>query len=660
MPKFYVCSAGKRSESYAKENFDRIIANSAYILDEKAEQKGPYDEILPGSILLLKYNGLLVAYGKAIKLVKQENESWNLWVLVDRWFFKNQDDNEQGVPYDGIKQSAITRSNYSAIKEVSIDFGWQKLQQIDNTSTLFNEVKNSSFLERNDMQDIIKLLEYKKQIILQGPPGTGKTYTAKEIANALVSIGEHGEKLFPDVQEIKKLSREGDKLPVTNGVHESVVIAKLDADTFRLQGTGRETFGVSYAKVADSILTMNPNPVGKDVYPSALAKYIIQKWVAHGNIYEEGKESASERIKLIQFHPAYSYEDFVRGITAKTNGVTVEYRTENKILADFASKALVNYLDSKKEPSVMSNEIWIKNQFEQFIRHIEPEFEKDRGYLLNDAVSIFDLDDDGALRYSGHNWIVKTMHRMKVSDVVNIYLSGVKTNLEVKKLANVNGSAKQHATYYLILANHFRKFIAGKSAPAASKNGISEKKFVLVIDEINRANLPAVLGELIYALEYRDESVETMYDIDGERSLRLPPNLYIIGTMNTADRSVGHIDYAIRRRFAFMDVLPSPVPVHVAAKKLFKQVSELFVSNYDLIDWKDPKPIRSEYVAADFRPEDIWIGHSYFMSEKQDEEEAKADLEIRLKYEILPLLKEYIKDGLLVPDAEVKIKELHV
>lgn len=76
MPKFYVCSAGRQFQSYAKENFERIIANSAYILGEKAEQKGPYDEIQPGSILLLKYDGFLVAYGKAIRSVKQENESW--------------------------------------------------------------------------------------------------------------------------------------------------------------------------------------------------------------------------------------------------------------------------------------------------------------------------------------------------------------------------------------------------------------------------------------------------------------------------------------------------------------------------------------------------------------------------------------------------------
>ena len=66
-------------------------------------------------------------------------------------------------------------------------------------------------------------------------------------------------------------------------------------------------------------------------------------------------------------------------------------------------------------------------------------------------------------------------------------------------------------------------------------------KSLLIIDEINRANLPSVLGELIYALEYRGESVESMYEYENILNIKLPKNLYIIGTMNTADRSVGHI-----------------------------------------------------------------------------------------------------------------------
>ena len=106
-----------------------------------------------------------------------------------------------------------------------------------------------------------------------------------------------------------------------------------------------------------------------------------------------------------------------------------------------------------------------------------------------------------------------------------------------------------------------------------------ENSYVLIIDEINRANLPAVLGELIYALENRGKAVDSVYGLgEGkDRVLRLPRNLYIIGTKNTADRSVGHMDYAIRRRFAFVTVLPDAnVVPDGPGRRLFEQVQQLF------------------------------------------------------------------------------------
>lgn len=116
-----------------------------------------------------------------------------------------------------------------------------------------------------------------------------------------------------------------------------------------------------------------------------------------------------------------------------------------------------------------------------------------------------------------------------------------------------------HATYFFQginkVSRKFKNELESKEIEKVERPIL--KNFVLIIDEINRANLPAVLGELIYALEYRGESVNSMYSIDGDSTIIIPKNLFIIGTMNTADRSVGHIDYAIRRRFAFEKLLPS-------------------------------------------------------------------------------------------------------
>lgn len=98
--------------------------------------------------------------------------------------------------------------------------------------------------------------------------------------------------------------------------------------------------------------------------------------------------------------------------------------------------------------------------------------------------------------------------------------------------------------------------IFGKMCDIAGDNDNKDKKYFLLIDEINRADVATVFGELIYALEYRDEAIETPYEVGKSSKITVPDNLYIIGTMNTADKSVGNIDYAIRRRFIFFDLLP--------------------------------------------------------------------------------------------------------
>ncbi len=188
------------------------------------------------------------------------------------------------------------------------------------------------------------------------------------------------------------------------------------------------------------------------------------------------------------------------------------------------------------------------------------------------------------------------------------------------------------------------KLLGSISELAAKKK---DTDFYLIIDEINRANLATVFGELIYGLEYRKESVSTPYSVDNNNSISIPDNLYIIGTMNTADKSIGSIDYAIRRRFLFFEQLPdrtvikdyrietdSPdqkqVDINEKACKLFDSVGALF-------DESNPKSkLNSEY-----RREDVQIGHTYFLADNEDV------LFKRFIYQIIPILKEYYKDGIL-------------
>lgn len=121
----------------------------------------------------------------------------------------------------------------------------------------------------------------------------------------------------------------------------------------------------------------------------------------------------------------------------------------------------------------------------------------------------------------------------------------------------------------------------GNIAELAKKH--KKTKFFLIIDEINRANLATVFGELIYGLEYRTEPVATPYSVNNNNRISMPDNLYIIGTMNTADKSIGGIDYAIRRRFLFFEQLPDVKVIKTyksekgtTQEELNEQASKLF------------------------------------------------------------------------------------
>lgn len=185
---------------------------------------------------------------------------------------------------------------------------------------------------------------------------------------------------------------------------------------------------------------------------------------------------------------------------------------------------------------------------------------------------------------------------------------------------------------YRVLPGIFTRFCR-----VAAEN--PDKPFVLIIDEINRGNLSRIFGELLLLLEYRDRRVRLPYGAASEHEadayLTIPDNLRLIGTMNTADRSLAQIDYALRRRFYFHRLLPldghnAPVlrswlatqPIEPARAA---QVHGLFVA-------------LNQKIAADLGP-DFQVGHSYFMRDDIGEE---AGLDRVWRRAVLPLIEEYV------------------
>lgn len=166
-----------------------------------------------------------------------------------------------------------------------------------------------------------------------------------------------------------------------------------------------------------------------------------------------------------------------------------------------------------------------------------------------------------------------------------------------------------------------------------------DRTYVLLIDEINRGNLPRILGELLYLLEYRKDAVTLMYAEEDDQPFSLPENLLFIGTMNTADRSIGLIDAALRRRFSFVPLFPGRYPLTNTLRAwLAANVPDMaFVAN--LVD-------RLNERLVDRFGEQLQVGYSYFMDEDLDEEVLKTIWEA----DILPFLEDQLlgqeEDGL--------------
>ncbi|WP_448825075.1 McrB family protein [Capnocytophaga ochracea] len=365
------------------------------------------------------------------------------------------------------------------------------------------------------------------------------------------------------------------------------------------------------------IILQGPPGTGKTREAKRIAKQLL-------GLNDNDSLEGNEQFKLIQFHPSYSYEDFVRGIVAQPNetGGDIVYTAENKVLAKFAEKALKAFQEPIK--------------WENFRDFLEKEKKEGREVYFDEGKELkYNFIQNNELRY-----LSRGNHNLAGIPIEEFCQRNLDDKFDSFYKNYHKWGWKFITDYFIKWANDFKR----------------KKSYFLVIDEINRANLSTVLGELIYALEYRGESVESMYALDDTKESRkiiLPPNLYIIGTMNTADRSVGHIDYAIRRRFAFVNVLPKELEGNFD-KNLFKAVSKLFIENYDeYINNTDTKLKRAKTLSPEFKPEDVWLGQSYFIQKKYSDGK-DVPMSIRWEYEIKPILLEYIKDGILIDNIKIE------
>lgn len=412
------------------------------------------------------------------------------------------------------------------------------------------------------------------------------------------------------------------------------------------------------------------------------------------SVYNRLKEE--KRVMFTTFHQSMDYEDWLEGLRPVLENDQVIYKIESGIFKRLCTEA-ERPLSAKKDVNISDEAIvWkvsLSGTGDNPVR---------RDCMKNGYIRIgwdgYGENITEETDWSIHNGEGKTIlnafiNTMKVGDVVmSCYSSrtidaiGIVTgeyewhdNFEhYKRVRRVKWLVKDInedivklnddktmtlGTVYRLNAITLDKVKSLLDKYEASKTLIDNNKpYVIVIDEFNRGNVSKIFGELITLLEpdkrkgmRNAESVLLPYS---KKEFYIPSNVFLVATMNTADRSLDTIDYAIRRRFAFITVKPQEIDDDNFNSELFREVSSLFISNYDEYaesGFDDTiKLLPAETLSEEYRPEDVWIGHSYFI---MDGEYALQD---RLLFEIIPLLEEYIRDGVLTSEAQQTIDKLYL
>ena len=462
--------------------------------------------------------------------------------------------------------------------------------------------------------DVVRIWERRKNIVLYGAPGTGKTYDVPELAVRLCDpafmVAE------PSREEI--VSRYN-QLKTEKRIAFTTFHQSLDYEDWieGLRPVVNENSQVTYeieSGIFKKLCEEAERPVVKDKQVGISDNAVVWKVSLAGTGDNDVRRECMENN-----HIRIGWDGYGPVISDETDWSV--YNGEGKQILDA-------YINKMK-----IGDIVMSCYSSQTIDAI--------GVVVGD----YEFEDKfpNYKRVRRVNWLVKNINEniVEMNDGKTMTL-GTVYRLNSITLDNVKSILEKYDT--------------------SSKMEENDKAYVMVIDELNRGNVSKVFGELITLLEadkrkgrINAESVVLPYS---KKGFHIPNNVYLIATMNTADRSLGSLDYAIRRRFAFIAEKPFGLEVEGFNEDLFEKVSSLFVKNFD--EYKESgwdltmKLEPADTLSDEYKPEDVWIGHSYFLM--QDEEDNTSN---RLLYEIIPLLEEYIRDGVLTAEAQDVIDELY-
>lgn len=293
---------------------------------------------------------------------------------------------------------------------------------------------------------------------------------------------------------------------------------------------------------------------------SYLAKEIAADIVSDG-YYDDCKSLTDEQrqqVEFVQFHPSYDYSDFVEGLRPCINDDgSMGFELQDGIFKQFINRARKNYENSLKSKEIIEKEVSVQDAMMDFFSGIE--FGKDTFKTVSgNEFTITSVDERYINLSIPGNAMVNTLS-LNVSEIQQMLEADTKF-AKVKDITAFFGKkfATQQYSYNFALYNEILKK-KGKRKKAIHQEEL--KKYVFIIDEINRGEISKIFGELFFAIDPgyrgRDGEVATQYSnlhANPNEKFYIPENVYIIGTMNDIDRSVDSFDFAMRRRFRFVEI----------------------------------------------------------------------------------------------------------
>lgn len=376
---------------------------------------------------------------------------------------------------------------------------------------------------------------------------------------------------------------------------------------------------------------------GKSYLAREIATYIVSKGKTIK--YDDLSADQKKQIEFVQFHPNYDYTDFVEGLRPKINDDgTMGFELKDGVFKRFVTRARRNLENSKKSDETIKKEVGVQQSISAFFSDVKFGLDKFKTITGNEF-TITNVDDDHIyISIPGNATINKLT--LNLDEIRKMLMASDHKFNKVKDITSFFGKsfAVQAYSYDFAIYNEIKaKKNTNLKISATSEE---EKKYVFIIDEINRGEISKIFGELFFAIDpgYRGKSgeISTQYSnlhSDPDEKFFIPENVYIIGTMNDIDRSVDSFDFAMRRRFRFIELKASD-------KERIKEIlSDLQDKN--LIDRAINKmnALNKEISNVDDLNDNYQIGAAYFLKLSSVDNDFSR---LWTDY-LLPLLQEYVQ-----------------